>query len=103
MLDGQLWQITQINLELEIVDQHLVEIARNDTRVRLLMTLPGMSHVVAVGLLTAIGDIECSCMPISASLGKIAVPVQVVSVLKSEFFERQMCTFACSKWTFYCN
>ncbi|WP_339629436.1 IS110 family transposase [Gimesia maris] len=61
MLDSQLRQITQVNQELEIVDQHLVEIARTDSRARLLMTLPGVNHVVAVGLLAAIGDIERFC------------------------------------------
>lgn len=58
MLDSQLRQLQQADEELEIVDRELVEIARNEPRVQLLMTLPGVSHVVAIGLLAALGDIH---------------------------------------------
>jgi len=58
ILDSNLRQLEQVEQELEIVDRQLVEIAHNEPRVRLLMTLPGVSHVVAVGLLSALGEIE---------------------------------------------
>lgn len=58
MLDSQLRQLQQADEELEVVDRELVEIARNEPRVQLLMTLPGVSHVVAIGLLAALGDID---------------------------------------------
>ena len=41
----------------ELVDRRLAEIARGEPRVRLLMTLPGVSYVVALGLLAALGDV----------------------------------------------
>lgn len=58
MLDSQLRQLQQADEVLEIVDRQLVEIARSEPRVQLLMTLPGVSHVVAIGLLGALGDIH---------------------------------------------
>lgn len=58
LLDSQLRQLQQADDELEIVDRQLVEIAVNEPSVQLLMTLPGVSHVVAVGLLGALGDID---------------------------------------------
>lgn len=58
LLDSQMRQLQQADDELEIVDRQLVEIAVNEPRVQLLMTLPGVSHVVAVGLLGALGDID---------------------------------------------
>lgn len=58
LLDSQLRQLQQADDELQIVDRQLVEIAVNEPRVQLLMTLPGVSHVVAVGQLGALGDID---------------------------------------------
>ncbi|QDT15073.1 IS110 family RNA-guided transposase [Alienimonas californiensis] len=58
LLDSHLRQWRHAGEELERVDRLLVEIARADPRVRLLMTLPGVSHVVAVGLPAALGPIE---------------------------------------------
>ena len=39
------------------IHQQLVEIAREEPRIQLLMTLPGANYVVAMGLLSAIGDV----------------------------------------------
>ncbi|NNJ26340.1 IS110 family transposase [Alienimonas chondri] len=58
LLGSHLRQWRHAGEELELVDRALVEIARADPRVRLLMTLPGVSHVVAVGLLAALGPID---------------------------------------------
>lgn len=58
MLDSELRQLEQVEQEITILDRQLVEIANQEPRVRLLMTLPGVSYVVAIGLLAAFGDIE---------------------------------------------
>jgi transposase len=57
MLDSELRQLGQVERELVVVDQQFVEIARQEPRVQLLMTLPGVNYVVALGLLAALGDI----------------------------------------------
>lgn len=41
-----------------LTGSQLIAIAGDEPRVRLLMTLPGVSYVVAIGLLTALGDIR---------------------------------------------
>lgn len=57
LLDSELRQLQQVERELTALDQQLVAIARQEPRVQLLMTLPGVNYVVALGLLSAIGDI----------------------------------------------
>lgn len=57
MLDSELRQLRSVEQELTVVDQQLVEIAREEPRIQLLMTLPGANYVVAMGLLSAIGDV----------------------------------------------
>lgn len=57
MLDSELRQLQFVEQELTVVDQQLVEIARKEPLVQLLMTLPGANYVVALGLLSAIGDV----------------------------------------------
>lgn len=58
ILDSELWQLEQIEQELLVVDRRLLDVARNEPRVQLLMTLPGVDYVVALGLLAALGDIS---------------------------------------------
>jgi len=57
VLDSELRQLEIVEREVEGVDQELAGIARQEPRVRLLMTLPGVNYVVALGLLSALGDI----------------------------------------------
>ena len=57
VLDSELRQFDQTEQELQVLDRELVGIATQDPRVRLLMTLPGVNYVVAVGLLAAFGDV----------------------------------------------
>lgn len=57
MLESELRQLDQVERELKMVDGQLIEIARQEPRVRLLMTLPGVNYVVAIGLLAALGEI----------------------------------------------
>jgi hypothetical protein len=58
VLDSELRQLEAIEGELEKVDEQLASIARQEPRVRLLMTLPGVNYVVALGLLSALGDLS---------------------------------------------
>jgi transposase len=46
-----------VDAELESLDVQLRTLAHHDDRVRLLMTLPGVAHVVALTLIAALGDI----------------------------------------------
>ena len=56
--DSELRQLEGVEKELASLDERLIAIAVDEPRVRLLMTLPGVSHVVAIGLLAALGDIH---------------------------------------------
>jgi transposase len=47
-----------VEAELEALDAELRTLAHHDDRVRLLMTLPGVAHGVALTLLAALGDIS---------------------------------------------
>jgi transposase len=58
ILDSELRQLQQVELELAVLDRELVEIARQEPQVKLLMTLPGVNYVVALGLIAALGDIH---------------------------------------------
>jgi transposase len=55
--DSELRQIALIDGELAEIDKELAESARAEKRVQLLMTLPGVNYVVALGLLSALGDV----------------------------------------------
>jgi transposase len=57
VLDSELRQLARIENELAALDRELVARARNEPRVQLLMTLPGIDYVVGLGLLAALGDI----------------------------------------------
>jgi transposase len=46
-----------VDIELESLDAQLRTLAHHDDRVRLLMTLPGVAHGVALTLIAALGDI----------------------------------------------
>jgi transposase len=58
VLDSELRQLDGVESELASLDEQLIAIAGDEPRVRLLMTLPGVSHVVAIGLLAALGDVH---------------------------------------------
>ena len=58
LLDCELRQLEGVERELESLDERLLGIAVDEPRVRLLMTLPGVSHVVAIGLLAALDDVK---------------------------------------------
>ena len=57
MLDSELRQLDQTDQELQVLDRELVALAGQEPRIRLLMTLPGVNYVVALGLLSALGDV----------------------------------------------
>jgi transposase len=57
VLDSELRQLEAVEGEVTRVDEELAGIAQEEPRVRLLMTLPGVSYVVALGLLAALGDV----------------------------------------------
>jgi transposase len=56
--DSELRQLVAIDAELAVLDQELAEIARAEMKVRLLITIPGVNYVVALGLLSSLGDIS---------------------------------------------
>ena len=58
VLDSELRQLDAVEKEVASLDEQLIAIAGDESRVRLLMTLPGVSHVVAIGLLAALGDVS---------------------------------------------
>jgi len=58
ILDSQLRQLKAIEEELESLDLCLQDAAREEPQVPLLMTIPGVNYVVALGLLAALGDIS---------------------------------------------
>jgi transposase len=58
VLDSELRQLAKIENELAVLDRELVARAQREPRVQLLMTLPGIDYVVALGLLAALGDIN---------------------------------------------
>lgn len=47
--------------EVKLLDQHLVAVAQRTPKAQLLMTMPGVNYVVALGLLAALGDITRFC------------------------------------------
>lgn len=61
ILESELRQLEQTEQELLLIDCQLVEAARHEPRVQLLMTLPGVNYVVGLGLLAALGDISRFC------------------------------------------
>jgi transposase len=56
--DSELRQLEAVQLELAAIDKELADVARAETRVRLSMTIPGVDYVVALGLLSALGDVS---------------------------------------------
>ncbi len=56
-LDGDLRLLTSIEQELAAIDKLTATKAHQDVQLQLLMTLPGVNFVGAVGLLAALGDI----------------------------------------------
>src|SRR4051812_21906009 len=57
MLDSELRQIGAVDAELAALDAERISATEGDERVRLLMTIPGVNYVVALGLLAARGDV----------------------------------------------
>lgn len=58
VLDSQLRQLATIEQELLTLDKQLAQAARREPQVPLLMTIPGVNYVVALGLLAALGDVS---------------------------------------------
>jgi transposase len=58
MVDGELRLLEGVQREIAEVDRRLQAIAHEEQRVRLLMTLPGVSHTTAVALVGALGDVS---------------------------------------------
>jgi transposase len=54
--ESELRQLAMIDAELTAIDTRLAEVALAESRVQLLMTIPGVNDVVALGLLSALGD-----------------------------------------------
>jgi len=63
MLDNSLAHLDAINERLKNVDATLLEIASVEQEAKLLMTIPGVNVTVAIGLLSAIGDITRFASP----------------------------------------
>jgi transposase len=57
VLDSELRQLARIQNELAVLDDSLATLAQQEPRVQLLMTLPGIDYVAAIGLLAALGDV----------------------------------------------
>ena len=57
MRDSELRQLDAVDSELAVIDTELATLAKSEKRVQLLMTLPGVNYVVALGLLSALGDV----------------------------------------------
>ena len=57
MLDSLLRQLAAVADEVQALDARLADCAREEPQVKLLMTLPGVNYVVALGLLAAFGDV----------------------------------------------
>jgi transposase len=55
--DSELRQLDAVDAELVAVDTQLIAITATYKEVQLLMTIPGVNYVVALGLLAALGDI----------------------------------------------
>ena len=58
VLKSQLRQLVIIEQEIKTLDEQLAVAARSEPQVPLLMTIPGVNYVVALGLLAALGDIS---------------------------------------------
>jgi len=58
MIQSDLRLLDALQEEIDRFDQRLAELAYEDQRVKLLMTMPGVSVVVAQALVSAFGDIE---------------------------------------------
>ena len=61
VLDSQLRQLVFAEQEVKTLDEQLVAMARQEPRAQLLMTMPGVNYVVALGLLAALGDVSRFC------------------------------------------
>lgn len=57
LLESDRRLLTLVEAELAALDATLVQRAHRDERVRLLMTLPGVDYTVALGVLSALGDV----------------------------------------------
>lgn len=57
LIEGDLRLIEAVNHEIAVLDKTLAQLAYQEDRVRLLMTLPGFGYAAAQSLLAALGDI----------------------------------------------
>jgi len=58
VLDSELRQLIYVERERVMLDEQLAIYAAKEPRVRLLLTIPGVNYVVALGILAALGDIS---------------------------------------------
>lgn len=58
ILESELRQLTAVERERVLLDEHLAIYARHEPRVQLLMTIPGVNYVVGLGILSALGDVR---------------------------------------------
>jgi transposase len=58
MLDNDLAHLDSIIKRIKAIDDKLLEIASQETNVKLLMTIPGVNVTVAIGMVSAIGDVS---------------------------------------------
>lgn len=58
MLDNDFAVLDQIETSMEAADEALRDIARSDARIPLMLTIPGIDVVTAVGILAVIEDVE---------------------------------------------
>ena len=57
VLDSELRQLVSVERERIMLDEQLAQFAVQQPRVQLLMTIPGVNYVVALGILSALGDV----------------------------------------------
>lgn len=58
LIDGDLRVMDGVQLEIHALDKRLAQRVHDDPRVKLLMTLPGVSQNVAQSVVAAVGDVE---------------------------------------------
>jgi transposase len=58
LIDGDLRLLDSVQAEIQQLDKRLAQRVYQDSRVKLLMTLPGVNQAVAQSLVAAIGDIQ---------------------------------------------
>lgn len=58
MLESELRQLAAIDRERALLDERLASLAEHEPRAKLLMTIPGVSFIVGLGIIAALGDVR---------------------------------------------